>query len=140
MSLPYPLEFQVSHHYEDVPSGIPLPVVLRVGNQEVEWTAKLDTGAQYCVFERECGEQLGLTIEDGQPQRMEGPRGQGFDTFGHEVTIEVLGYPVLSTVFFPIDPGFRRSVLGRVGWLNKFRLALIDYDRHLYLSAYDQLP
>jgi hypothetical protein len=138
VSLPYPLEFQVSHHYEDVPSGIPLPVVLRVGNQEVEWTAKLDTGAQYCVFARECGEQLGLTIEAGRPQRMEGLMGQGFDTFEHEVTIEVLGYQVLSPVFFARDPGFRRSVLGRVGWLNKFRLALIDYERDLYLSPYDE--
>ncbi len=138
MILRYSLEFRERHQYADVLWGIPIPVVLRVGNQEVEWTAKLDTGAQYCVFDRECGEQLGLTIEDGEPQRMEGPMGQGFDTFGHEVTIEVLGYPVLSTVFFARDPGFRRSVLGRIGWLNKFRLAVIDYDRHLYLSAHDE--
>jgi hypothetical protein len=132
------IEFQERHQYEDVLWGIPIPVVLRVGNQEVEWTTKLDTGAQYCVFERECGEQLGLTIEAGQPQRIEGPTGQGFDTFGHEVTMEVLGFEVLSTVYFAKDPDLRRSVLGRVGWLDKFRVALIDYDRLLYLSAYDE--
>ena len=136
--MPHSLEFQERHHYGDVSSGIPIPVVLRAGRQEVEWTAKLDTGAQYCVFERECGEQLGLTIEYGQPQRIEGPTGQGFDTFGHEVTLEVLGFPVLSTVYFARDSAFRRSVLGRAGWLDKFRVALIDYDRLLYLSAYDE--
>jgi hypothetical protein len=132
------LEFRERYEYEDVLWGIPIPVVLRVGPKTVDLKAKLDTGAHYSVFEREWGERLGLTIEDGEPQRMEGPMGQGFETFGHEVTIEVLGYPVLSTVFFARDPGLRRSVLGRLGWLNKFRLAVIDYDRHLYLSAYDE--
>jgi hypothetical protein len=28
-------------------------------------------------------------------------------------------------------------VLGRVGWLNRVRLGLIDYDGRLFLSAYD---
>ena len=132
------LEFQERHQYEDVLWGIPIPVVLRVGDQIVDLKAKLDTGSQYCVFERKWGEQLGLTIETGRPQRMVGPTDQGFDTFGHEIIVEVLGFQVLSTVFFAKDPGFRRSVLGRLGWLNKFRLAVIDYDRHLYLSAHDE--
>ncbi len=138
MSLRYPLEFQVWHCYEDVPSGIPLPVVLRAGDRVVQLAAKLDTGSQYCVFERKWGEQLGLTIEAGLLLKMRDASDNVFETFGHDVTIEVLGFPIESTVYFASDRGFRRSALGRVGWLNKFRLALIDYDRHLYLSAYDE--
>lgn len=93
---------------------------------------------QYCVFERKWGEQLGLAIEAGNSQTFLGPAGQSFDTFGHEVTIEVLGFEVESTVFFAKDPEVRRSVLGRVGWLNKFRIALVDHDRQLYLSPYNE--
>ncbi|MEK7407518.1 MAG: retropepsin-like aspartic protease [Acidobacteriota bacterium] len=133
------LDFQERHQYEDVSWGIPIPVVLRVGLHTVDLKVKLDTGAQYCVFEREVGERLGLTIEDGQvEQKIQDASGNAFDTFGHEVTIEVLEFEVVSTVFFAKDPGLpRRNVLGRVGWLDRFRVALIDYDRELYLSPYD---
>lgn len=32
---------------------------------------------------------------------------------------------------------FPRNVLGRQGWLNQVRLALIDYDGKLFLSHYN---
>ena len=104
----------------------------------VELEAKLDTGAQYCVFQRQYGEELGLTIENGDLVRMEDAQGHAFDTFRHEVTIELLGFQIHSMVLFPRDYGFRRNVLGRVGWLDRFRVALIDYDRQLYLSPYGE--
>ena len=133
----YTLEFQELYQYDDVPAGILVPIALRVGEQAVKLAAKLDTGAQYCVFQRQYGEQLGLRIEEGDPRSMVGPTGDPFKTFGHEVALEVLGYQVLSTAYFAEDHNFPRNVLGRNGWLNRFRVALIDYDRHLYLSAYD---
>jgi hypothetical protein len=34
-------------------------------------------------------------------------------------------------------PGLQRNVLGREGWLRNLRIAVIDYDSLLYLSAYD---
>lgn len=132
------LEFQELYRYADRPSGIVIRVALRLGNQVVDLEAKLDTGSEYCVFQRQYGEQLGLTIEDGVLRRMEDVQGNVFETFGHEVGIEVLGFEVSSTVFFAKDPGFRRSVLGRTGWLNKYRVALVDYDREFYVSPYDQ--
>lgn len=36
-----------------------IPVVLHLKNQSVELEAKVDTGAEYCVFERGYAESLG---------------------------------------------------------------------------------
>ena len=42
-----------------------------------------------------------------------------------------------SLVYFAKYPGLPRNILGRQGWLRNLRLAVIDYDNLLYLSAYD---
>ena len=40
-------------------------------------------------------------------------------------------------VYFAAPADFSRSVVGRSGWLQHFRLGLIDYDTMLLLSHYD---
>jgi hypothetical protein len=99
---------------------------------------KLDTGATYCIFKRVHGEELGLTIEDGEPLTMATPLGEGLDTFGHEVTIECFGYGFNSVVYFAAEEAFDRDVLGRMGWIQQFRLALVHHDTLLHLSHYDE--
>ena len=39
--------------------------------------------------------------------------------------------------YFAKYPGLPRNILGRQGWLRNLRMAVIDYDSLLYLSAYD---
>ncbi|MGH9719211.1 MAG: aspartyl protease family protein [Bryobacteraceae bacterium] len=131
----YRLPFRQRHSYSD---SIQVPVVLSLGARSVDLKAHLDTGAQYCLFERDFGERLGLATESGQPRFFVAATGDKFAAFGFEIDLEVLGFTVTSTVFFARDPGFRKNVLGRNGWLNKFRVALIDHDSLLYLDTYDQ--
>ncbi|MDX2041364.1 MAG: hypothetical protein SF097_08945 [Acidobacteriota bacterium] len=40
-------------------------------------------------------------------------------------------------MYFAKYPGLQRNLLGRRGWLRNLKLAVIDYDNLLYLSAYD---
>jgi hypothetical protein len=42
-----------------------------------------------------------------------------------------------AVVFFAEDPEFTRNFVGRTGWLNRLRIAIVDYDRLLFLSAYE---
>lgn len=49
----------------------------------------------------------------------------------------MLGLEFSALVFFAQDPAFARNFLGRKGWLDRLRVAIIDYDRTLYLSTYD---
>lgn len=99
-------------------------------------TAAIDTGAAYCLFESGLAGQLGLDLAAGIPMRFR-TANSSFDAFGHNIEIEVLGVHTQAIVYFFANPAITRNVLGRTGWLDRVRLGLVDYDRQLYLSAYD---
>ncbi|MBI3423083.1 MAG: hypothetical protein HY011_09100 [Acidobacteria bacterium] len=42
---------------------------------------------------------------------------------------------IVATVYFAASVDIPVNVLGRVGWLDRVRLGLVDYNCHLYLSA-----
>jgi hypothetical protein len=134
--LSHRLQFETLHHYPSHASGILVPVRLDVGQRRIDLLASLDTGAAFCIFQREYGEELGIRIEAGLRQRVATAAGS-FWTFGHPVTLDVLGLRLETIVYFAALPNFPRNVLGRRGWLDRVRMALIDYDQRLYLSPYD---
>ena len=131
------LEFDQTHAYGSRVDGIAVPIVLRAGNSAAWLTAKVDTGASHCLFERGQGEILGLDIESGERKFFSTVTGR-VETFGHLVQIETLGVVVDSMVYFFADEAITKSVLGRAGWLDRIRLGIVDYDRTLYLAAYDR--
>jgi hypothetical protein len=100
--------------------------------------AKLDTGADNCIFQRAYGEELGLDIESGDPRTFYTATGNFFEAFGHYVVIESFKWSFTSMVYFAKEGDVSRNVLGRNGWLRNFRLALIDYDSVFHVSAYDE--
>ena len=63
------LTFQKLYLYDLAEPGITVPVLLMSGERQTEFKAKLDTGASGCIFSRIYGEELGLDIEKGTPQR-----------------------------------------------------------------------
>ena len=130
------LQFQVRHRYSLRDPGISVPVRLAVGGRSVDLFANLDTGASFCIFHRALGEALGLSVESGFRQKLVTAAGW-FWAFGHQVTLDVLGLGFDTTVYFAAPADFPRNVLGRQGWLNRVRLAVIDYDGTLYLSPYE---
>lgn len=98
--------------------------------------AKVDTGAQYCLFKREHGEQLGLDLEAGVSITLDSLGGP-LEAFGHEVTIQTFDMTFRSLVYFGKYPGLRRNILGRIGWLRNIALGIVDYDALIYLATYD---
>ena len=60
-----------------------------------------------------------------------------FDAYGHNVTLSCFEWELETIVYFAAHEGFTRNVVGRSGWLQQFRLALIDHDSMLFLSHYD---
>jgi hypothetical protein len=118
--------------------GITLPIRLLANSREVEFPAKIDTGATFCLFERGYAEVLGIDVESGDGLRFQALGGSMFRGFRHEVTIVTPGLPAIqSYVYFSADRKIIRNVLGRHGWLDRIRLAIVHYDRELYLSPYD---
>ena len=133
--MPVSLEFDTTHQYTDAKDGIHVPITLAIGRESVELLAKLDTGAEYCIFERKYGEMLGLAVESGRFQRFRTVAGS-FATYEHEVTIQTLGIEFPAVVFFAQDLTFTRNFLGRSGWLDRLRIGIIDYERMLFVWPY----
>ena len=129
------LTFTETMSYEDKPEGIVILATLTYGGKSFTAPAKVDTGAAVCLFSREIGEKLGLPIESGIPIRLSTLTGS-LDAFGHEVTLQTGNLTFYSTIYFAKHPGLPRNLLGRDGWLRKSKLAVVDYDNVLYLSAY----
>jgi len=115
---------------------ISIPIQLKVGERVVRIHAKVDTGATFCIFQREHGEELGIDIEGGERKWISTAAG-GFTAFGHEVILESFGWEFASTVYFAEELEFPRNVVGRFGWLQQFRIAIVDYEGVLHLSKYD---
>jgi hypothetical protein len=51
--------------------------------------------------------------------------------------MEVLNLPFDSVVYFFADELINKSLLGRIGWLDRIRLGLIDHDGELCLAPHD---
>lgn len=130
------LEFETLHTYGTDKRSIELDVTLRFGERTVSFPAQIDTGATFCVFERGYAETLGLTVESGEAIRFSTAIGS-FDAYGHSLVLETLHYSFDVMVYFAAEESFKRNVLGRSGWLDHVRLALVDYKGELYLSRYD---
>jgi hypothetical protein len=131
------LSFDEEMRYSDDPSGITIPVVLISGSNIIRLDAKVDTGAEICLFKYEHGEELGFVIEEGIPVKLNTLTGP-LEAFGHEVTIQTGQLAFHSTAYFAKHPNLSRNILGRQGWLRNLRLAIVDYDNLLYLTVYDQ--
>lgn len=132
----YTLTFETLHEYDAGAPGITVPIELSVGALRASVSAKLDTGASYCIFRRELGEMLGLDIERGTPQRIATATGS-FLTYGHAVTLSAFDWQFDATVYFAADESFTRDVLGRFGWMQQMKLGLVDYEGKLYVGRYD---
>ena len=129
------LDFEKLLTYDLSELGITVAVTIELKEKSQTFDAKLDTGADHCIFERKLGEQLGLNIEKGVPQRFGTATGT-FLAYGHDVTLQVADMKFDSLVFFAAEESFTRNVLGRFGWLDRVVLGLVDYEGKLYLSRY----
>lgn len=129
------LSFRIEYQYKQE-RGILLPVALRYGDREADLFARVDTGASFCIFQRVHAETLGVALESGTPTRISTVTGS-FVAYAHQVALAVLGIEVDATAYFAADPAMPRDVLGQTGWLDRVRLGLVDHDRELYLSHYD---
>jgi hypothetical protein len=131
--MPVSLDFDTSHYYTTAAEGIDVPIALCVGRESVELLAKLDTGAAHCIFERRYAE-IRCRVRPAPAIPNDGRIVRCLST--HEVTIQTLGLEFSAAIFFALDPTFSRNFRGRSGWLDRLRIAIVDYDRMLFVSPY----
>lgn len=104
-----------------------VPITLIHDQRRVRYLALIDSGADYCIFHAEIGEQIGLQIESGKRLSFFGSSGQEQSAFFHEIKIEVGGHEI------PCFAGFSRElqslpygILGQEGFFDNFKITF-DY-------------
>src|SRR6266404_3919882 len=130
VGLPHILTFESLYSYDLRELGITIPVELSIGEEGCAVPSRLDSGAAFCIFQRDYGEILGLDIEGGDPQWIETPTGR-FLTYGHGVSLTALDLTHDMVAYFAENREFTRNVLGRT-WMQRMRLGIIDYEGQIY--------
>lgn len=132
---PYLLGFDYRHSYS-LEDEITIPISVISGEYYADVSAKLDTGSKYCVLQPSYADLLELDLTAGVPQKLRTVTGT-FYAYGHEVIVSVFNLSWQATVYFAEAETFPVNVVGRVGFLDQLRIALIDYDQILYASHYE---
>jgi hypothetical protein len=134
----YTLDFSRRHSYASQ-SGIAIPITLISDiDTQVDFSAKLDTGSTYCVFERRYADWLGLDPASGVATKIAIATGF-FYCYGHELTLSVFDLEWQAVVYFAESEAFSINVVGRFGFLDRLRIGLVHYEQSIYLGMYDQL-
>lgn len=107
-----------------------ISVKIGYGNKNIGYLALIDSGADFCIFDAEIGEYLGIDIKSGLRESFGGIQDRGgAEAFFHEVTLGVGGNDYKTTVGFSYDiakQGF--GVLGQRGFFSNFSVKF-DYSK-----------
>jgi hypothetical protein len=95
--------------------------------------AKIDTGSQICMFEREIADYLEIDVESGFREKFS-TLGGGVFGYAHQIELETLGLRFESYVYFAESYSINRNLLGRQGWLQLIKLGIDDYRSEIYLA------
>ena len=130
----FQLEYQKKSRYESLDTGITIEAVLRSGGLETICAAKIDTGAQVCLFGRSFADSLEIEVERSYREVFSTLTGSVV-AYAHQVELETLGLCFQTYVYFAESYDIRRNLLGRQGWLQLVLLGLDDYNSELYLRT-----
>lgn len=99
-----------------------IPVRIVYGAQESQYAALIDSGADFCIFDAQIGEYLGIEIRDGIREIFGGIQERsGAEAFLHEVILIVGGWKYKTMIGFSYDiakHGF--GILGQKGFFDIF--------------------
>src|SRR3954463_9903787 len=105
MTIPYrPYPIPANNKLDPKQSSFLRPVVdLKLKKKdggEIGYSAIIDSGADYCLFHGDIGEQLGLNVKKGKALSFYGTGGRSQTAYFHQVTFLIEGIEVTSSIGF----------------------------------------
>ncbi len=99
-----------------------IPVRIAHREESIDYAVLIDSGADFCIFDGEIGEHLGLDVKSGRQERFGGIEdSQGAIAYLHEIILEIGGHEFSIIAGFSYDiakHGF--GILGQKGFFDKF--------------------
>lgn len=119
--LKFPLDKRSSFFGSSILKTI-IPIELSVGEISIRYGALIDSGADFCIFDAEIGENLGLNIESGVQIDFGGIQEKGgAKAYLHQINLTLGGHNVKTLTGFSYDVakhGF--GILGQKGFFDVF--------------------
>ena len=103
-----------------------IPIEIIYKDQSVPYEVLIDSGADFCIFDAQIGDLLGIDILGGEKKEVWGITGVGESFYIHPVTIKVGGWPYKIKVGFL--PGIARLGYGVVGQKGFFDIFVVKFD------------
>lgn len=104
-----------------------IPIKITSGRNEVEYVALIDSGADFCIFDAEIGEYLGLAISEGSRIEFGGIQERGgAEAFLHEVSLNIGGWNYKSKIGFSYN--IARQGFGILGQKGFFDIFVVKFD------------
>lgn len=103
-----------------------IPIEISYQNRSVPYEVLVDSGADFCIFDAEIGELLGIDITNGEPQEVGGITGKVETYYVHTVTMKVGGWPYHTKVGFLHN--IARLGYGVVGQKGFFDVFIVRFD------------
>jgi hypothetical protein len=107
-----------------------IPIKVLYGARDIDYFALIDSGADFCIFDAEIGEAVGIEIERGEQIEFGGIQAKiGSTGYFHDVTIFVGGWRYNARVAFSreiAEHGF--GILGQKGFFYIFSITF-DYQK-----------
>jgi len=99
-----------------------IPIKVAIGKKELQYAALIDSGADFCIFDAEIGEYLGLDIRRAPREEFGGIQDRGgAEAFLHEIILDIGGWDYKTVIGFSYDiakHGF--GILGQKGFFEHF--------------------
>ncbi len=100
-----------------------IPVKLSYERNSLNVAALIDSGADFCIFNTEIGERLGIPIKEGETLDFFGITKIPVKVYLHKIKLQVLGIDHL----IEISAGFTEAsgvvaILGQEGFFDNFRI------------------
>jgi hypothetical protein len=107
---------------------IPAVILNPCNDKSIKYAALIDSGADFCIFDAEVGEFLGIDIESGQKEIFGGIQARGGAiAYLHAIEIEIGGWKYKTTVAFSHDIARRGfGIFGQKGFFDIFSVKF-DY-------------
>ncbi|MBI4426719.1 MAG: hypothetical protein HY567_04020 [Candidatus Kerfeldbacteria bacterium] len=107
-----------------------ISIKVRYGTRDVDYFTLIDSGADFCIFDAEIGEAVGIAIERGEQIEFGGIQARtGSIGYLHDITISVGGLTYETRVAFSreiAEHGF--GILGQKGFFDIFSITF-DYQK-----------
>lgn len=116
-----------------------IPIEILHNGNSIRYEVLVDSGADMNIVPSELAQPLGIDVESGRKEYVNGITGGGLPYYVHQVTIKIGGWPYTVEMGFMLDmPPFGYGVVGQRGFFEHFKVVFDRQRAEIELKPYNR--